>query len=443
MDESPGKSLIALAVLLVGAGLIGWALGHVALCLLAALAIWLVFQGLEFRRFWRWARRPLSRPSNRSALWRAPTERLFRALGQSRIRSRNLLERLDRMRVINQALPDAAILINPAGQVTLYNEAAARLMELGPDNLGRNLVGHIRHPQLIALLEGKVPENLIEIPAPGPLDRRLEVRRIRIDRNDWLILARDVTQLNRLLTMRQDFVANVSHELRTPLTVIIGYLEALEDQTLDQDTVQQVVQKLYSPAHRMKALVDDLLLLTRLESSPVPMLSDLDPVNVPRLLRQLKTEAEQLSNGRHDIRIEADAELGLLGIDTELHSAFINLITNAIRYSPNGGQIWVRWYKTARGPCFEVQDEGVGIAPEHLTRITERFYRVDFGGARVRGGTGLGLAIVKHVLKRHDSALQVQSEPGAGSRFYTIFPAQRACSLSTAGHEDDLTDYHH
>jgi two-component system, OmpR family, phosphate regulon sensor histidine kinase PhoR len=429
------NGLIGLLQLLTAAALLGWLLGGLPWWLLLALSSWLILQSVEFHRFWRWARKPLSRPANHSALWQTPTDHLYRTLQQSRERSKSLLERLDRMRVINQALPDAAVLINPAGQIELYNDAAARLLELRPENLRRSLVGHLRHPQLIALLEGKVPENLVELPAPGPIERRLEVRRIRIDKDNWLILARDVTQLNRLLTMRQDFVANVSHELRTPLTVIIGYLEALEDQSLDQDTVQQLVQKLSSPAHRMKALVDDLLLLTRLESSPVPVISDLDPINVPVMLRQLASEAEQLSNGRHEILVEADNELGLIGIETELHSAFINLVTNAIRYSPNGGRIWIRWYRTGRGPCFEVQDEGVGIAPEHLSRITERFYRVDLGAARVRGGTGLGLAIVKHVLKRHDATLQVQSSPGAGSRFYSIFPDFRIRRLPTTARQ--------
>jgi len=236
------------------------------------------------------------------------------------------------------------------------------------------------------------------------------------------VLARDVTQLNRLLTMRQDFVANVSHELRTPLTVILGYLESMEDDTLDPAQLRRLLERLRAPAKRMKVLVDDLLLLTRLESSPKPSQTEVDLVAVAPMLEAIAAEARQISNGRHRITVEADPVLKLRGSEFELHSAFSNLISNAVRYSPDGGDIAVRWFATEGGAHFEVEDHGMGIPEQHLGRITERFYRVDLSGSRARGGTGLGLAIVKHVLLRHGATLGVRSELNKGSVFYCDFP---------------------
>jgi two-component system phosphate regulon sensor histidine kinase PhoR len=174
----------------------------------------------------------------------------------------------------------------------------------------------------------------------------------------------------------------------------------------------------------MRALVDDLLLLTRLESSPALDPVQIGEVDVPSLVRRIVADASQLSDDRHRFNVDVDAELRLRGVESELHSAFGNLVANAVRYSPEGGDIKVRWYHTDAGARFEVEDQGVGIQPEHLSRITERFYRIDLAGSRVRGGTGLGLSIVKHVLKRHDSGLEVRSEFGQGSRFYWVFPPQ-------------------
>ena len=212
------------------------------------------------------------------------------------------------------------------------------------------------------------------------------MRRIDIDETRMLILARDVTQLNRLLSMRQDFVANVSHELRTPLTVILGYLESLDDASLDQEQLHELIARLSSPAKRMKVLVDDLLLLTRLESSPKPSQTDVDTVAVAPMLESIVAEARQLSDGQHRITLDADPTLRLRGSEFELHSAFSNLVGNAVRYSPERRRHSRSLVSTTdAGPRFEVEDHGMGIPAQHLTRITERFYRVDLSGfARAR-----------------------------------------------------------
>jgi len=243
-----------------------------------------------------------------------------------------------------------------------------------------------------------------------------------------MLLVRDVTELNRLLSMRQDFIANVSHELRTPLTVIVGYIETLMNEDLDPETEKELVGKLLSPTTRMRALVDDLLLLTRLESSPNPEPDELVAVDMGVILNAIAADARMLSGGRHQVEVDVGSRAQVLGIDSELHSACLNLVTNAVRYSPDGGKICIRWTPTEGGVMFAVSDQGMGIPKEHLSRITERFYRVDLAQSRVRGGTGLGLAIVKHVLKRHKTELRVTSELGRGSTFFCIFPETQQSS---------------
>jgi len=424
------KELLRLAGLLL-IGLTGGALsGRYGWSLLIVLTLWVLFQVVEFRRWSRWSRRPLSRPDNISALWRSPAERACQSVRGNRQRARSVLAQIRRLQMATEALPDGAVLMTPAGVIETFNGAAQRLLGLSGDDHGENLGVLIRHPDLAALINGELEEDLIEIAAPNDEDRRLEIRRIAVEADRILILARDVTQLNRLLTMRQDFIANVSHELRTPLTVIMGYLEATEDPSLDPATLRELLGKLLSPAQRMRALVDDLLLLTRLESSPALDPDQIGEVDVPNLVQRIVADASQLSDGRHRINVNVDTQLRLRGVESELHSAFGNLVANAVRYSPEGGDIDVRWYHTDAGARFEVEDHGVGIQPEHLSRITERFYRIDLAGSRVRGGTGLGLSIVKHVLKRHDSGLAVRSEFGRGSRFYCVFPPQFSLPVS-------------
>lgn len=415
---------LAVAALVIGALSGAW-----GIAIAIVMAVWIGIHARDYLRFERWTRHPLQRPDTSSDLWQAPAARLFRAYRNSRSRTKLILTRLRFLRSATEALPDGAVLVTHSGEIEMYNAAAQLLLGLSRADIGHNLVSLVRSPALTALINGQVAEGLVEIPATHS-DRRLEIRRIDVDPERMLILARDVTQLNRLLSMRQDFVANVSHELRTPLTVIRGYLESLDDPNLTAEQLRDVVERLRSPAERMQVLVDDLLLLTRLESSPKPGRSDVARVAVAPLLQTIAAEARQISNERHRITVDADPNLPLFGIESELHSAFANLVGNAVRYSPNGGDIDIRWYSTPAGPRFEVADHGVGVPLEHLNRITERFYRVDLPGSRARGGTGLGLAIVKHVLKRHDASLGIESELGKGSLFFCVFPHQESAAAA-------------
>ncbi len=404
------------AVLAIGAITQFWAISIVI-----GLAFWVVPHVREFVLLRQWSRRPMRRPDNTVELWQEPAVRVFRSLRLLRNRIRRLTTRLRYVRSATEALPDGAVLIKRNGEIDMFNMAAQTLLGLSSRDVGQNFVSLVRNPEIAALINGQAAEGLVEITATHS-DLQLEVRRIDIDETRMLVLARDVSQLNRLLSMRQDFVANVSHELRTPLTVILGYLESLDDDSLDQEQLRGLLARLRPPAKRMKVLVDDLLLLTRLESSPKPSQTDVDMVAVAPMLESIVAEARQISNGQHRITLDADPTLRLRGSEFELHSAFSNLVGNAVRYSPNGGDIFVRWFATDEGLRFEVQDHGMGIPAHHLTRITERFYRVDLSGSRARGGTGLGLAIVKHVLKRHDATLGVQSELNKGSLFFCVFP---------------------
>ena len=420
------RAVAPAAALCAGGACVAWLTASVAWGLVALLAALLAYHAAQYRAFARWARRPLRRPRHRDRVWQRPAERLHRAILAGRQRSRGLLGAQRRLRTTTDAIPDGWVIVRADGEIETYNQAAQAVLGLSGEDQGKNLAALARDPRLGALLKGDIESDLAEIVAPTDESRRVELRRIPMEEGRSIVMARDVTELNRLLTMRQDFIANVSHELRTPLTVIVGYLEELADEDIDFATLKAMLPKLTPQARRMHALVDDLLTLTRLESAPLPNEATIEVVNVSQMLDTIATEARRLAQPTHELAVYADAGLAMRGVGSELYSAFNNLVTNAVRYSPDGGAIEVRWFASAQGPRFEVRDEGMGIAPEHISRLTERFYRIDLAGSRVRGGTGLGLAIVKHVLRRHQSMLHVESELGNGSRFHCVFPPEQA-----------------
>jgi two-component system, OmpR family, phosphate regulon sensor histidine kinase PhoR len=239
-----------------------------------------------------------------------------------------------------------------------------------------------------------------------------------------LLISRDITRFEKVETMRRDFIANLSHELRTPLTVIGGFLETLlEEEQTDAAMNKQALSLMSDQARRMQRLVEDLLTLSRLENALNLMKEK--KINVATMLRDLTHEAESLSAGRHHIKLNLATDAQLTGSEDELRSAFSNLVSNAIRYTPNGGEIILTWTVQDGQGLFFVQDSGIGIEPEHIPRLTERFYRVDSSRSRETGGTGLGLAIVKHVLNRHQARLEIVSNVGKGSRFNVWFPEKR------------------
>jgi two-component system phosphate regulon sensor histidine kinase PhoR len=246
------------------------------------------------------------------------------------------------------------------------------------------------------------------------------------------VISRDITRWERLEAMRRDLVANVSHELRTPITVLAGFLETLNDQVEPDPVMQKRAMELMTQqTTRMQNLVEDLLTLSRLENARGP--ASEQRVDVPRLVHAMHHEALALSARRHQITLEVDESLWLVGAENELRSIFLNLITNAIRYTPAKGSIAISWHAAEDGGAvFSVRDTGIGIAPEHIPRLTERFYRVDRSRSRETGGTGLGLAIVKYALSHHQARLDIQSEPDQGSTFSATFPARRASRMPAA-----------
>ena len=403
---------------------VGWLTGAVGWSLFIASLVWCALQQRELRRFNHWSKNPLSRPPNQLDSWDTATAPVFKSLRRERGRTRTLLRRLRDLLRLGETIPDAAIIVTEQGDIEDFNSAAQALLQLSAGDRGRRLGTVVRDPDFSVFVRGELDTDQIELRSPFAADRTLEARRFPADGGRLIVLVRDITELNRLLTMRQDFVANVSHELRTPLTVVSGYLETITDPDEPDDLRLSLIDRLRSPISRMQNLVDDLLLLTRLESSPAP--AELEPVAMSMLIRRAVQEVEGFDaepRNAHQVNVHIGSDCKVLGSASELLSICLNLLTNALRYSPDGGQVDVRWEPLPGGEQarLTVRDHGVGIAPEHLERITERFYRVDLADARTRGGTGLGLAIVKHALKRHGSWLQVESEPGAGSTFYCDF----------------------
>jgi len=264
-------------------------------------------------------------------------------------------------------------------------------------------------------------------------ERRLNVLSVQVfpyGENRKLMLSQDITELERTDSMRRDFVANVSHELKTPLTVLAGFLETMRELPLNDAERARYLELMEQQAARMQHIVRDLLVLATLEGDG--KLPSEQMVDMRAVLRHLCDDAETLSGGRHRITHDLDEGLTVTGVETEILSALGNLVTNAVRYTPDGGTIHVRWHTHGAQATFSVTDSGLGIPAADIPRLTERFYRVDRSRSRDTGGTGLGLAIVKHVLQRHDAQLEVKSEEGRGSTFTARFPAYRTARRQPA-----------
>lgn len=349
---------------------------------------------------------------------------MLRARGRKR--KRKLSKLLAGFQESTDALPDATVVLDDERRIRWWNRAAREMLGLDRKrDKGRRIDKAVKDPVFRDFLVQGDYDRPLQMPSPVNDNVSLEVRIVPYGKGKHLLQARDITRLQQLETVRRDFVANVSHEIRTPLTVIHGYLEAM-DESADDDLVawRPAIRQMVQQSNRMQRIVEDLLLLSRVESADADSGQEL--VGVPLMLRALITEAESMCAGRIRIELEVDDELKLFGYPSELESAFSNLLFNAIRYTPGAGEIRLRWWANAKKqPCFSVLDNGIGIAAEHLPRLTERFYRVDVARSRSSGGTGLGLAIVKHVLSRHGGVLQIQSQPGEGSTFTCSFARSR------------------
>ncbi len=412
-------------LILLGALALGLLVGHPWPALaLAALCI-VIWQQWRLRRLLLrlQARRHLP-PARGTGAWNELDRLLHQSQDDTRSRKRRLVEMLRAYRAAAAALPDAVVVLDRNSQrVQWFNEASTRLLGLQyPADLEAS-VGDRLQPLPIShwLASGRHAEPLLD--APSPLDPavRLSLKLIPYSESLWLLVARDVSKLMRLEQVRRDFVANVSHELRTPLTVIHGYLDMLDPE--EQPDWAPILSEMRLQSQRMTQLVEDLLTLSRLEAQEAT--AD-EAVPMSSLLATLRREAEALSLGRHTVTVEQSDDADLWGSTKELHSAFSNLVANAVRYTPAGGHIDVGFRRDADGGAvLTVRDTGYGIPAAHLPRITERFYRVSTSRSRELGGTGLGLAIVKHVLQLHQARLEIESEVGRGSVFSCHFPPDR------------------
>lgn len=342
-------------------------------------------------------------------------------LRTSRSRRRRLAAPLRDVRAALESLPDAVVLLDHQSYVRWRNAAAIHLLGLEQQHNEQPLAKRLSGSELGAWLNSDTRQMAANMAAPADPTLRLSVTAMAFGSHLQLLLARDISTLSRLEQTRRDFVANVSHESRTPLTVIHGYLELLDPE--DVPELAPVLKEMRMQSRRMGQIVEDLLTLSRLETRET--LPD-EYVAMAPLLPTLRREAEALSHGRHTVTVDAGTDVDLRGSVGDLHSAFSNLVSNAVRYTPTDGSIVIGWQRTdAGGAAFSVRDSGLGIPAEHLSRLTERFYRVSSSRSRGSGGTGLGLSIVKHVLNLHQARLVVESDPGHGSTFTCILDASR------------------
>lgn len=418
-----GPLLYALAALLL------WPLAGgtaAALFLVAALLGQLIYQLRQVEKLARWLKDPqLTTVPQAGGTWGDVFAQLYQIVRRQSRSRHQLSEALARFRRAGEAMPDGVVILDEHDEIEWFNPVAGRQLGLNLEtDAGRPITYLLRQTQFHEYLAAhNYSEPLILRSTRNP-ELTLSIQLVPFGAKQKLLISRDISRVEQLETVRRDFVANVSHELRTPLTVVGGFLETLLDHPdLPAEQRQHYLQTMLDQTRRMQRLVDDLLTLSRLESASNPLQEA--PVDVPALAQRLLAEAQGLSRGRHTLRMELQSDAWLMGSERELESAFGNLLSNAVRYTPAGGEVILRWETTPEGARFSVQDSGIGIEPQHIPRLTERFYRVDRSRSRETGGTGLGLSIVKHVLTRHQGRLEIQSEVGKGSTFSACFPASR------------------
>ena len=427
-------------LLLVALGAV-WGLAHdsapwtLAGALLGA-GVWAVFDGLRAYRVLHWlSSLDVDNLPRVSGLWGDVLERARKLVRKFERKIGNADARLEDFLAAIQASPNGVVLLDAQARIEWANLTAAD--QLGFDaqrDVGNYIRNLVRHPGFTGYMSAGDFSHEIQIEAPHTLptqSRQISIQIHPYGKKRKLLLSRDVTTVQLAEAMRRDFVANVSHEIRTPLTVLSGFVETMQNIPLSQGERHQYLAMMSQQAHRMQTLVSDLLTLSRLEGSPSPGVGDW--MSTQELLAHVHQEAQGLSQtlgtAAHQIRLESSAPFWISGAKTEVLSAMSNLMSNAVRYTPAGGEICLGWRLSEEGSAvFCVRDTGPGIAAEHIPRLTERFYRVDRSRSRESGGTGLGLAIVKHVTQRHGGQLQVNSELGKGSSFSIVWPAVRVRS---------------
>ncbi len=406
-----------------------WGLLSAVYALWFMLLVLLILMGRHARQLhklglWLNDARPETIPEA-GGIWDDVFSQLYRMVKKHIQTKQKLAAELQHMEQATAALPEGVIILNDANRIEWFNPIAQQHFFLDTNqDVMQDITYLVRQPEFIAYLhESDFSKPLMMRPARHD-DMVLSIKLIPYGGDKRLLISRDITQFERIESMRRDFVANVSHELRSPLTVVNGFVENLRDMPdLGHDSARHILKLMAEQTRRMENLVADLLTLSRLENNQNPLLEEV--VDIVELLDQVFRGGQLLSGGKHDLRLEVTGATKISGNLGELRSAFENLLGNAIRYTPEGGTILLRWFERGGQPVFSVEDSGIGIPAQHIPRLTERFYRIDSSRSRETGGTGLGLAIVKHIAMRHQAKLEIFSEEGKGSIFSLVFPARR------------------
>lgn len=421
------ERLTTFILIIVVTGILFLALGTVTTlaCYVVALLLLVIRYRHQLATLDKWLQGEKSTLPDSSGQWGDVFARLMRLMRDQNQSYQQVNLALERLQRATSAMPEGVVIMDEMDRIEWCNPVAEK--HLGIDSkldAGQHITHLVRQTQFTEYLAASNYSEPLIMRQSRHQGLTLSLQFVPYGDKQKLLISRDVTRLERVQTMRRDFVANVSHELRTPLTVIGGFLETLsEERAPDVETNKWALTLMTDQTKRMQRLVEDLLTLSRLEDTENQVREA--NIDIPEMARELYHEAQSLSGGRHVINLNLDTDAKLLGSKDELRSAFGNLVSNAIRYTTDGGEISLNWAIRDGQGVFSVQDSGIGIDSEHLPRLTERFYRVDRGRSRETGGTGLGLAIAKHVLTCHQAKLEIVSDPGKGSCFSACFPAVR------------------
>ncbi len=417
------SELKRIAIIVVAALVIGEITDHLALTLLISISVYLIWNLYNIYQLLKWlAIGKRINPPDSYGVWGDIFYLIHNLQKRHQRRKKRLIQLANRFQDATSAMPDGVVALGKRLEIEWFNQQAKQQLNLRPStDIGVRIDNLVRQPEFVAQIKKRNMDSSVIIQSPADDRITLKIQFVSYAKKQWLMIISDVSQQHLIEQMRRDFIANVSHELRTPLTVINGFVETMIDakeQALEPWSDSLVLMEQQS--HRMRQIIDDLLLLSRLETNQSE--TSKVEIDVGSMLRTIVESASVMAEKKQQqINLECDDGM-IIGIEKEIHSAFNNLVVNAIRYTPEKGAIDIRWISNKNENCFCVSDNGIGIAQKHIPRLTERFYRIDVGRSRESGGTGLGLAIVKHVLSRHDATLSIESQIGKGSTFCCHFP---------------------
>jgi two-component system phosphate regulon sensor histidine kinase PhoR len=416
-------TLRVLSALALGA-VLGWVAGSVWIGVCGALALYLAWNLWQLRELHYWLQhRSVADPPDAMGLWGDVVAQVVRLHRRKRFHKERLTRLFRELRRSTAAMPDGVVMLDPQGEIVWFNRKAGEMLDLSRRaDLGLRIDNLVRHPAFVQYLRGGDHTAPVIVRVDGNGEKHLAFQLISYGEDQRLLMLRDVTREVRLEQMRKDFVANASHELRSPLTVIAGYLETFSaDPGLGE--LAGPIAEMRRQTDRMTRIIEDLLELSRFEANDAPIKGL--PIDVAAMAALLRKDVLARPTHPRTVEVFIESPAGLIGDEAMVQSAFSNLVDNAAKYTPAEGGMFIRWWTDEQGGHFSVRDTGPGIPPEHLPRLSERFYRVDPGRSRETGGSGLGLAIVKHALQRHGARLEIDSIEGRGSTFTCHFPPER------------------